>query len=386
MSALICRRDALAMMGSAAAVASAAPAWSKAMLPPGGPSLDAIARRKGLRFGSSMGLGTQEKPRGFTDPRYRALMAAECGITTPENELKWSVIRQGGPATWDFEGADRLLAFAEANAMAFRGHTLLWNHPDYAPRWWESYEFGGRPAAEAERLMREHVTRVCGRYGGRIESYDVVNEAIDHKTGALRQTALSRAIGPERLIDVAFEAARAAAPHAELVYNDYMLWEPGGALHRSRVLQLLEGFRKRNVPVDALGIQAHIGDHDPDKGSAFGLHDERAWRAFLDRVTGMGYRLLITELDVSDKRLPADIAVRDAAVAEYCRAFLDVTLSYKQLRDVILWGIADRYSWHQGLTPRKDGLRKRPTPYDEDFRPKPLRDAIARAFAHAPER
>ena len=163
-------------------------------------------------------------------------------------------------------------------------------------------------------------------------------------------------------------------------FTDCLARDPQGGLHRAKVLELLEGFRKRNVPVDALGIQAHIGDHDPDKSSAFGLHDERAWRDFLDRVTAMGYTLLITELDVSDKRLPADIGTRDRETARYLRSFLDTCFVYKQLKDVIVWGMSDGYSWHQSLTPRADGLRKRPCPYDEEVRPKPMRTAVADAF------
>ena len=87
------------------------------------------------------------------------------------------------------------------------------------------------------------------------------------------------------------------------------------------MLRCLEGFRHRGTPVDALGVQSHIGSgNNPGDGPAFGPHDERAWRRFLDEVVGMGYKLLITEFDVNDRGLPADIAVRDRAVADYARA------------------------------------------------------------------
>jgi endo-1,4-beta-xylanase len=36
--------------------------------------------------------------------------------------------------------------------------------------------------------------------------------------------------------------------------------------------------------------------------------------------------------------------------------------------------------------PRADGLPKRPLPYDDDYRPKPLREAIAAALRAAPAR
>ncbi len=95
--------------------------------------------------------------------------------------------------------------------------------------------------------------------GSKIRSYDVVNEAVDPADGHLYETALSKAIGgAEPTLDLAFHTARAAAPGAQLVYNDYMSWEPHNEAHRAGVLRLLEGFRRRGVPVDALGVQSHL--------------------------------------------------------------------------------------------------------------------------------
>jgi endo-1,4-beta-xylanase len=61
-------------------------------------------------------------------------------------------------------------------------------------------------------------------------------------------------------------------------------------------------------------------------------------------------------------------------------------LSYPQLDTVMAWGIVDHHSWLQKRAPRADGLPKRPTPYDKDYRAKPLREAIAAAFRAAPKR
>jgi hypothetical protein len=166
-------------------------------------------------------------------------------------------------------------------------------------------------------MIRDHVATICRRYGTRIHSYDVVNEAVHNQTGELRETAFSRAFGgAEPVLDLAFRTAREAAPQAQLVYNDYMSWEPWSANHRAGVLRLLEGFRARSIPVDALGVRPISATANIDSGSGFGERQEQEWRHFLDAVVGMGYDLVITELDVHDKGLPADIAERDRAVAE----------------------------------------------------------------------
>jgi endo-1,4-beta-xylanase len=152
------------------------------------------------------------------------------------------------------------------------------------------------------------------------------------------------------------------------------------------VLKLLEGFRKRGTPVDALGVQSHIGAENADSFTGFGRPQEKEWRAFLDEVTGLGYDLAITEFDVHDKGLPLNFAVRDAAVASYGRAYLDLMLDYRQTKEVLAWGLVDKYSWLQNQWLRQDGQPKRPTPYDDAYRPKALREAVAAAFRAAPKR
>ncbi len=345
-------------------------------------SLQVIASTHGLRFGTSLG------SRGMADAKYAELVKAQCGLIVPENELKMPSI-QPQPGGFVFDRGDALVAFAESGGLGVRGHCLLWHHPRWLPAWMETYDFGDMPARSAERLLAEHIGRTTGHYAGRVYSWDVVNEAVDNITGQMRETPLSRAMGSANaVVESAFRFARVALPQAELVYNDYMGWESDNAPHRDGVLRLLERFRKNGVPVNALGIQAHIGagNQDSNNNRAFDARDERAWRKFLEEVTGMGYSLLITEFDVHDAPLPADIAARDKAVAALGRGFLDLTLSFTQVNAVLCWGLADSHTWLQRRNPRPDGLPKRPTPYDANLKPKPLRDAIAAAFRSAPRR
>ena len=372
---------ALALAGAAAACApGASPSASPA---PG--SLDALARAKGLRFGSAVGAGPQGSLTGsFDDPRYREILLAECGVLVPENELKWYVVRPD-PRTYSFERADRLVNFAVEHGMGFRGHTLLWHHPRWQPQWVNSYDFGPNPRREAERLVTDYIRTVCGRYGDKIQSWDVVNETIDQATGARRETVFSKHIGQE-VVDLAFHTAREAAPRAQLVYNDYMNWEAFSTNHRAGVLRLLEHFKARNVPVDALGVQSHIGSPNDPGTTGFDRGDPREWRRFMDEVTGMGYDVLITEFDVHDAGVAGDILTRDRAVASLARDYLDLMFSYPQVKQVLAWGMVDHYSWLQDRTKRADGLPARPTPYDSEYRPKLLRQAIADAFRAAPPR
>ncbi len=377
----ITRRTGLAMLTGLAVSAGA-----RGTAAPAPTGLHGIAAAKGMRMGSSFAWGAAGADRGsFANPAYADLLKRDCGLLVAENEMKWQALRPSATG-FDFTRFDAMMAWADANTLPVRGHNLLWHQPKWMPRWEETHDFGATPARAAENLLVDHITTVCRRYGTRIRSYDVVNEAVDPKDASLYQTALSRALGsPEATLDLAFHTARRVAPHAQLVYNDYMSWEPGNATHRAGVLKLLEGFKARGVPVDALGVQSHLVTQGIDaRATIAGLEGE--WRRFLDAVTAMGYGLVITELDVRDNALPADFTVRDQAVADFTRGYLDVMLAYPQLRDVLLWGMTDRYSWIEGFEPRKDKARRRPCPYDAAFKPKPMYTAIAAALAAAPPR
>jgi endo-1,4-beta-xylanase len=365
----ISRRGVLAMMAAGGLL----PLHAADMPEP----LKVLGKRKGLHVGNAIG------GHYFRDPGYKALMARECNMLVAENEGKWQAL-EPRPGEYHFEPADEMYAWAKSQGMLVRGHNLIWQDAKWLPKWVNEYDFGAQPVQAAEALLRKHIVTVCDHFGGAIHSYDVVNEAVDPKTGALRTNVFTERLGAVEQIDLAFRVAREHAPKAQLVYNDYMRPDEGSRKHREGVLKLLHDLKSRGTPVQALGLQSHIGSWD-DLG---GAKQQQVWRKFLDEVTGMGLDLLVTEFDVNDRKLPGDVAVRDAGVAALAKDYLDVTFSYPQCRDFLMWGMADNVSWLQGWkeAPRTDGLAMRPTPFDEQMRAKPLRDAIAAAINAMPAR
>ncbi|MEZ0496986.1 endo-1,4-beta-xylanase [Sphingomonas sp. IW22] len=360
-------------------LALALPAARLAAAQDSAPSLSALAAQKGILFGTAVGAGRPGTLTGMlSDPRMMAIVGRECGVIVAENEMKQYVIA-AQPGKLAFERGDSIANWARDHGKKLRGHTLLWNHPKYTPAWLtERYQ--GAPREGLATWVRDYVGGVAAHYRGRVHSWDVVNETIDPDTGELCDSLFQQKLGFDA-IRIAFEAAKEQGPDAQRVYNDYMSWGSGGAKHRAGVLRLLERFRREQVPVDALGLQSHIGVGDGDNATR-----EREWRAFVDAVTDMGYRLLITEFDVNDRGAPADPARRDAEVAAVGKGYLDMMLSYRTLDHLLCWGLVDRYSWLQGFTPREDKLPQRPLPYDARYRPKPLRQAIADALIAAPSR
>ena len=335
------------------------------------------AAAKGLRFGTALDTGNT-----YPDTQYTNLLLRHCDVIVAENDMKWEDLRPG-PSEFFFTDADRLVTFANTEGVDLRFHTLLWEVTERYPAWLESgYDFGADPAAEGERVLTEHIRTVARRYQGDMTSWDTVNEAVDPSTGAYRSTPLSEAMGGmEAVLDTAFRTAREELPGAQLVYNDYMSWGANGT-HRDGVLRLLEGLKTRGTPIDALGLQSHVWG-----GNQYGYDaDETAWRAFLDEVTGMGLDLVITELDVNDRDVVADIEQRDARIAEVTKRYLDVTLSYPQTKDIVVWNLVHKYSWMQYFLERPDGLQKRGLPFDDAFEPTEMAFAIEAALNEAPTR
>ena len=343
------------------------------------PSLGALAAARGVRFGSEANAG----PKGVGDPALAALLTAQRRILVPGNALKAYVIRADAhPDAYDFAPGDELLAFCAARGLPMRGHNLYWAKDEFTPKWLVNHDFGRRPKLAAETLLRNYIGKVCDHFGDRLVSWDVVNEAIDEKTGRLRDNVMLRTLGPDYL-RVCFEAARERLPRIQLVYNDYMSWDAGGGAHRRGALDLLRRFRDANIPVDALGVQGHIGTHQGagrDIAGDAGAPDIDAWRAFLADAAGLGYGLLVTEFDVNDRLVEGDDAARDAAVAATARAYMDATLACPQVTDFLCWGLDDRHSWLQHTRGRADGRPLRPCPFDARLRPKPLFDAMAAAI------
>jgi len=347
-----------------AAVSAPLAAAAQEALPP----LREIAARRGIAFGTAV------HARLLGDPAYAAPIAREAALLVPEGEAKWDSLQ---PEEGRFTAAelDPILDFAAAHGQRVRGHTLVWHTA--LPRWvWEA------PATRLGAALEAHVDGALALTRGRIADWDVVNEPIadpDVLPGQdLRDSLWLRSLGP-RYLDRAFLAARAADPAARLVLNEYGLeasW-PRADEKRARLLRTLRWVLQRGVPVQAVGIQAHMPLDQPFAPPPFA--------AFLRELRGMGLEVLITELDVIE---PAgtplreeDIPARDAAVAGRAHAVVATALE-EGCRTVLTWGLADPFSWLNLWPParRPDGAEVRALPLDAAGRRKPMWHALARAF------
>jgi endo-1,4-beta-xylanase len=335
----------------------------------GGGSLKERAASIGLIYGAAIRHDHLRQ-----DAKLAAAVKSECGMLVPEWALKWSTPKnplRPNPDSFDFSAADEMLEFAHTHGMLFRGHTLVWH--ESLPDWFANnvnYQ-------NAKQILEKHINTVVGRYAGKIHSWDVVNEAIEPRDGrsdGLRKTPWLKLLGTD-YIDYAFRLAAAADPQAILVYNDYGLDYDTSEdeVKRNAVLKLLESLKLRGTPIHALGIQAHLDAAE----TAF---NPKKLRQFLRNVASLGLKIMITELDITDKKLSVDTTVCDRIIARAYEDYLNAVLSEPAVIAVLTWGLSDKYTWLSEFQPRSDGVPVRPLLLDSDMNRKLSWNAVASAF------
>ena len=337
------------------------------------PSLRDLARRCGLRYGAESDAPLPQTPREFQN-----LFIEHCDLLA--TRLDWHYVRPDLDKA-DPSREDPNIGFARDHNMSLTGGHLIWYHS--SPAWFEQIT----DRAAMARAMSDHITLMMKRYHGQVFSWNVVNEAIDLRSGrndGLRDWSALRMMGPD-YIDHAFRSARAADPQALLVYNDHSL-DMDSSDHEQRrnaLLRLLDQLAGNRTPIDAIGLQSHLRLD----GSSF---DQKRYRDFLRQIAARNLHILITELDVFDLEAASDPQVRDRDVADMYSRFLDAALDEPAVIAVVNWGLSDKYTW---LSPaynpryvRADGQPSRPLPFDANFKSKPAFIAIADALRRAPHR
>lgn len=309
---------------------------------------------------------------------------------TSENVMKPGPINPQ-PGVYNFTPADNFVEFGEKNNMFIVGHTLVWHNQ--TPGWFFRDEKGNPRTKEAliER-MRSHIENVAGRYAGRVDAWDVVNEVIDND-GSYRSTAWVDGIGDgDELVKLAFKFAGEYAPNTELYYNDFNAWRPA---KRDGIVRLVKMLQEEGIRIDGVGIQGHWGLNYPKTE-----YIEDA----VDAYASLGVKVMITELDVDvlpltrEGQIIGSVMRDEQFQLEEFKEFLDPYTNglpddvQQQLTDrfaelfrifysrhdkidrVTLWGVHDGMSWKNGYP--VPGRTNYPLLFDRDRKAKPAFDAV----------
>ena len=343
----------------------------------GGPPLRDLADRLGVRFGSAVMASDLGQ-----DATYREVLGREFNSLTPFVEMKWGTIHPE-PQRFDFTQSDALVEFAAANKMRVRGHTLVYGHVIDPPN--PAYLSAMTDAPALRAMMAEHIGTVAGRYRGRVDAWDVVNEPLqpfpfgEARADGLSDNVFSRVLGSGYIAE-ALRLARDAAPDAQLFINDFGVLDAGAK--QDRYFELVKGLRESGVPLDAVGFQAHM------LPLAAAPTPRAEIEATLRRFATLGVNVEITELNVFTRTRGSLLTLAMAydverAMLRQAEVYADVTqacLAVPACQGVTLWTFTDRY-----LTTIESKTRIRDIPliFDRDYRPKPAAFALRQVLQHA---
>lgn len=322
-----------------------------------------------------------------------ALIVSQFNSISPENALKWVVVHPQ-PDKYDFDLSDKYVAFGLEHHMFIHGHNLVWH--SQVPQWVFHDDKGDLLSRDALLArLHDHILTVVGRYKGKIDSWDVVNEALN-EDGTLRESQWYKIIGPD-YIEKAFQYAHEADPNAQLFYNDYNLAnEP----KREGAIALIKKLQTEGIPIAGIGLQ----DHDHLTVPTVEQED-----ATITAFADLGLKVAISELDVNvlpsrERQATADVSAAsqqnvaqdkalnpytdglpDSVQKELALRYADLFRVYFKHRDAVervtFWNLTDRESWLNNFPVR--GRTNYPLLFDRDGKPKPAFDAVIRVASEA---
>lgn len=232
--------------------------------------------------------------------------------------------------------------------------------------------------------MTEHINTVAGRYAGKMNSWDVVNEALN-EDGTLRKSVFLNLLG-EGYIKEAFDLAAKADPKAALYYNDYNIEQPA---KRKGAIEIIKKLQASGSKIDGVGIQGHWSIN------SLNLKDiEESIIAF----SQLGIKVAFTELDLTVLPNPWDLrgadvnqrfaekpelnpykdALPDSVQTTLANRYADLFKLFLKHRDkisrVTFWGVDDRHSWLNGFPIRN--RTNYPLLFDRELEPKKAYQAV----------
>lgn len=306
-----------------------------------------------------------------------ALIKREFNSITPENIMKAEVIHPEANK-YDFNLSDKFVAYGQKNNMYVVGHTLIWH--SQLPAFVNKIS----TADSLRMFMKEHINTVAGRYSGKLNSWDVVNEALN-EDGTLRESLFYKLLG-ENYIKEAFDLAAKADPQAALYYNDYNIEQPA---KRKGAIALIKKLQASGTKIDGVGIQGHWSIND---------NNLKEVEDAIVEFSALGIKVAFTELDYTVLPNPWDLkgaevnqnfegnpamnmyteSLPDSVQTQLAKRYEDLFRLFLKHKDkisrVTFWGVNDGHSWLNGW-PIKNRTNY-PLFFDRAYQPKKAYDAV----------
>ncbi|WP_299435505.1 endo-1,4-beta-xylanase [uncultured Aquimarina sp.] len=283
---------------------------------------------------------------------------------TSEYQMKMNVMYPS-QGTYDFGPSDAIVDYGVANGIDVHGHALIWHNA--TPSWVEN--FAGTDA-EFEAMIRDYITTVLERYKGKVRSWDVVNEAIEDGSNALRNSVFRQRMGDD-FIEKCYQMARDVDPDVLLFYNDYNMASDSGK--RAAMFAIADRLKTLNL-IDGIGAQLHISYNGPARGEIQAVVDGTVSRDLLMHFAEIDIRTN-PEGNSSVTALSSERALlQKDKYKELAEIYTDIPTANKFAFTV--WGLKDNESWLLDFW----GVPDFPLLFDDNFNPKPAYEGVIEGF------
>ena len=278
------------------------------------------------------------------------LLSKHFNSMTSGNDMKWDAT-EATEGNFTFTQADAEVAFAQANNMHVRGHTLVWHNQ--IPAWVFNHTDGtpltNSPDDQAllTQRLQGHITTLMTHFNT-VSIWDVVNEPIDEsQPDGYRRSPWFNILGPQ-YIPIALQAARAANPTAKLYINEFNTTIPA---KRDFLVALARSLKSQGVPLDGIGHQMHNNTQFPSGQSiidAVNLFDTTGVEQAVTEMDVSIYNGTLTTPFTAYTDIPQSVHIQDAY------AYLGFVQAFKQVAgkivSITIWGTSDDKSWLQSPT------------------------------------
>ena len=348
-----------------------------------------LSNKYAYKFGTCISIDTVQ------NTAYQEMVKKDYNTITATNEFKaYSLLSQvqsmkANKPMMNYERADMIAEFAQANGIGIRGHVLVWDA--YMKDWFFREGFRKDGAVVSKEVMEERlrsyitdvITHFETKYPGVVYCWDVVNEAVAdganewvqgnsyhlRKTRGGAKNMFYETLGEDYVL-FAFKCARetvnSLGADIKLFYNDYSTFY---ADKRGAICRLIKYLNKDEKLCDGVGMQGYIGGYGRQEG-CLNANDLVQIKQSIKMYSDLGVEVQLTEVAVRNYKNDESTMKKHALFcAKLIYAVQEAVLEGANFTGLTIWGIKDNPQLKE-----RDYSYKMNGPYcglyDNDLQPK----------------
>ncbi len=295
---------------------------------PAGAKVSVEQVRHEFWFGATLPTGVftgRTKPEDIA--KFKEIFTSHFNAAVIEGSFKWHEMEPERGQV-NYAVVDRMLAWADQQAIPVRGHCIFWGIPNRVQPWLK-----GLSDDELRLEIQQRARAIGARYRDRFAEYDLNNEMI-------HANYYEQRLGPEFIKQMALWV-KDGDPNARLFVNDYDI------LTGNRLDDYVKHIRRlldMGTPIAGIGVQGHL------HGDTF---DPAALQSALDELAKFNLPVRVTEFNMPGQRSKYYTGDRNAqlspeeerAKAANLQQYFRICFAHPAVQGIMMWGFWEGANW-----------------------------------------